>query len=68
MSLRELFNSITPAQAEKFQGAFCAVRAGNKEEWQTVVEDMTNPERELLIDICDEMIQEKRRKVAQREN
>lgn len=68
MSLRELFNSITPAQTEKFRGAFCAVRAGDKDAWKAIVYNMTDPEWDLLIDICDEMIEEKRRKVAQHED
>lgn len=60
MSLWELFQTISPEQAETVRAIFAAVRAGDKETWWDIVDNMTEPERELLIAVCDAGIREHR--------
>lgn len=60
MSLLELFLSMEIEQAEKIRDIFRAVRAGDQETWHAIVDDMTDPERDLLIAACDAGIRENR--------
>ena len=60
MSIRDLYQSMSRDLIENIQNIFCAVRAGDKETWHAIVDDMTDPERELLIEACDAGIRENR--------
>lgn len=60
MNLLELSKSMSRAQAEKIRDIFRAVRAGDKEAWHAIVDDMTDSERKLLIEVCDAGIRENR--------
>lgn len=60
MSIRELYQSMSRDLIKKIRSIFCAVRANDKETWHAIVDDMTDLERDLLIEACDAGIRERR--------
>lgn len=60
MSIRDLYQSMSQDLIAKIRSIFCAFRAGDKEIWHAIVDDMTDPERDMLIEVCDAGIRENR--------